>query len=226
VLRRQADQFRSAAAKEVAEKVAGILATLPAGAPHGHQHRLSAGADPGAIAAPDFAQDDAEADRQLATPVGGVQTGVLEEGQQVVLVVPQVLSEDFVGLVGFGRIDGFAKNEKEALAYMQRGLQTRNRDVLEILTSWYVNGTGVAPDGHKAVLYGEAAFVQGSSSVARYLAFVYKEGIGGVAKNEKLARYWGVQSNSNSAFTLAEGLATQYPELTDRLQKLDPWELK
>src|SRR5258708_2809557 len=31
---------------------------------------------------------------------------MLEEGQQVVLVVPQVLSEGFIGLVGFGRIDG------------------------------------------------------------------------------------------------------------------------
>src|SRR2546430_13735255 len=63
------------------------------------------GADPGAIAAPDFTQDDAEAHRQFATPVGGVHAGVFEERQEIVLVVPQVLSEAFVGGIGLGRID-------------------------------------------------------------------------------------------------------------------------
>src|SRR5207302_4076139 len=52
------------------------------------------------------AQDYAETHGQFATPIGGIHTGVLEEGQQVVLVIPQVLREGFIGLVGFGRIDG------------------------------------------------------------------------------------------------------------------------
>jgi uncharacterized protein len=123
-------------------------------------------------------------------------------------------------------VHGLEKDEKEGLDSIRRALQTRNRDVLEILTGWYVSGTGVAPNGHQAVLYGEAAFAQGSNVTPRHLAYVYKEGIGGVQKNEKLARYWEVQSNPNFAFALAEGLARQYPELTDRLRKLDPWEIK
>jgi TPR repeat protein len=123
-------------------------------------------------------------------------------------------------------VHGLEKDEKKALVSMRRALETRNRDVLEILTGWYVSGKGVARDGNKAVVYGEAAFIQGSGVAARYLTYIYKEGIGGVDKNEKLARYWDVQATLNVAIAVAEGLATQYPELTNRLQKIDPWEFK
>lgn len=106
MLRRQADALGLAAAQEMAQEVDGVLAALPAGAPNRHQDGLGAGARPSAIAAPDFAQDDAEANRQFATPVGGVQAGELEERQEIVLVVPQVLGEGFIGGVRLGRIDG------------------------------------------------------------------------------------------------------------------------
>ena len=58
-LRREGDES-GPAAQELAEEVDAVLATLPAGAADGHQHGLGAGACPGAIAAPDLAQDDAE----------------------------------------------------------------------------------------------------------------------------------------------------------------------
>ena len=64
------------------------MAALPAGAPNRHQHRLGAGADPGAVTTPDLAKDDAEANGQLGPPVGGVQPGEAEEGKQVVVVLP------------------------------------------------------------------------------------------------------------------------------------------
>ncbi len=104
-LGRQCERRRPAA-QQSAEEVEGVVAALPAGAPEGHQHRLGAGAHPGAIAAPDLAEDDAKANGQLTPPVGGVQARDLEEGQQVVVVVPQVLGEAVVGLVGFAGGDG------------------------------------------------------------------------------------------------------------------------
>src|SRR5581483_4789211 len=83
-------------AQESAEEVDGVLAALPAGAPQRHQDCLSMGANPGAVAAPEFAQDHTEADGLFGAPVGGVQAGVFEEGQQVVAVLPQVLGEAVV----------------------------------------------------------------------------------------------------------------------------------
>ena len=103
-LRREGDES-GPAAQELAEEVDAVLATLPAGAADGHQHGLGAGACPGAIAAPDLAQDDAEPNRQFRAPVGGIQAGEFEKGQQVIEMVPQVLSQAFAGRVGFGRIN-------------------------------------------------------------------------------------------------------------------------
>ena len=41
----------------------------------------------------------------LAARVGGIQAGEFEKGQQVIEMVPQVLSQAFAGRVGFGRIN-------------------------------------------------------------------------------------------------------------------------
>jgi TPR repeat protein len=120
---------------------------------------------------------------------------------------------------------GFALDKKEAEMNLQKALKTRNRDVLEILTMWYADGVAVEVDGKKAIKYGEAAFVQGSLKAPLYLHTIYKEGIGGVAKDEKLANFWGVQANPNFAFALGAGLEKQYPELTKHLKTLDPWSL-
>src|SRR3977135_4445717 len=80
-----------------AEEVDGVVAALPTGSPEGHQDRLGVGANPGAVAAPDFAQDDAEANCQFGAPIGGVQAWVLEEGQQVGAVIPELLGQRVVG---------------------------------------------------------------------------------------------------------------------------------
>jgi TPR repeat protein len=123
-------------------------------------------------------------------------------------------------------LHGFEKDEGAAARDIESALKTRNRDVLELLTQWYAAGLGVKPDGAKAIRYGEAAFVQGSTDSAEIIAAIYKQGLAGVEKNEDLATYWGVQSNSNFAFALGSGLEEKHPELTRRLKNLDPWNPK
>src|ERR1700676_4136836 len=85
----QGQRFRTAA-QELTQEVQGRMALLPARPPHGHQDRLRSRTRPGPVAAPDLAQDDAEADGQFRTPVGGVQTRLTQERKQVVAMVPQV----------------------------------------------------------------------------------------------------------------------------------------
>src|SRR5947209_10799275 len=53
------------AAQELAEEVQGRTPLLPAGPPHRHQHGLRPSPYPGPVAAPDLAQEDPEANRQL-----------------------------------------------------------------------------------------------------------------------------------------------------------------
>jgi hypothetical protein len=85
-LRREGGGCRPAAQK-LAEEVDSVVTTLPAGATDRHQDCLDAGADPGAIAAPDLAENDAEANGQFGAPVGGVQAGELEESPKSVPVL-------------------------------------------------------------------------------------------------------------------------------------------
>jgi TPR repeat protein len=128
-----------------------------------------------------------------------------------------------------GRLQGHFGYEKDAQAAardIESALKTRNRDVLELLTRWYATGLGVKEDGAKAIRYGEAAFVQGSSDAAGVVAAIYKEGLAGVEKDEDLATYWGVQANPNFAFTLGEALEKKHPDLSKRIKNLDPWSVK
>src|SRR5262249_24202627 len=54
---------------------------------------------------PHLAQDDAEANRQLRTPVGRVQARLTQEREQVAPVSPQVLGQALVSRVRLGRED-------------------------------------------------------------------------------------------------------------------------
>lgn len=65
------DQRHGLTAQHLAQPVQRRAALLPARPPGGHQHRLRVRPGPGAVAAPDLAQDHAEADRQLGSPVAG-----------------------------------------------------------------------------------------------------------------------------------------------------------
>ena len=67
------------AAENVDEDLAGVQAPQLTGAKHGGQDLLRLGAGRGAVAAPDLAEDDAEANGQLGPPVGGVQARKLEK---------------------------------------------------------------------------------------------------------------------------------------------------
>src|ERR1700676_4547899 len=93
---RREEQRRRTAAQELTEEVQGRTALLPARPPHGHQDRLCSRTRPGPVAAPNLAQDDAEADGQFRTPVGGVEARLTQEREQVVPMIPQVLGEALV----------------------------------------------------------------------------------------------------------------------------------
>lgn len=123
-------------------------------------------------------------------------------------------------------INGYAINKDEAKQDIERAIETRNRDVLEALTLWYTNAIGVDRDGRKAIRYGEAAFVLGSTRAARILAHVYKEGVGGIEVDPKRATFWGIQSDPAEARAGWAILQQQFPQLLDRLDKLDPWEVR
>jgi TPR repeat protein len=126
----------------------------------------------------------------------------------------------------FQGINGYEMDKDEAKRDVERALDTRNRDVLEALALWYTNAIGVDRDGRKAIRYGEAAFVQGSYRAARILAHVYKEGVGGVEANEKRANFWAVQSDPRQAIAAWAILEGAYPDLLERLKKLDPWDVR
>lgn len=102
---RRQSQWNHVAPQQAAQEVQGVSSLLPAGPPYRHQHPLNAGAHPGAIAAPDLAQDYPEAKRQLGTLVGGVQTGEGQEGEHVLDMVPQMLGETMIGLFPLRRED-------------------------------------------------------------------------------------------------------------------------
>src|SRR5581483_5717311 len=57
------------------------------------------------IAAPELAQDHAKANRLFGAPVGSVQAGDMQEGEELVNVIPEVLGQSLVGRVGLGRED-------------------------------------------------------------------------------------------------------------------------
>jgi TPR repeat protein len=127
------------------------------------------------------------------------------------------------GMAHFKGMYGLAIDPKAGEEDWRQGHALRHRAMLDYLARFYAQGIGVAEDGKRAAHFAEAAFVQGSSRAARVLAYLHGEGVGGLDKNEKLKDYWSIQADPNLAFTLGEGLAKMYPELTDRLKQIDPW---
>jgi len=73
----QGDDRGAALAQELTEEILGIVTALLAGTPDRHQDGLGLGANAGAIAAPDSAQDHPETDGQLARLIGGILAGEL-----------------------------------------------------------------------------------------------------------------------------------------------------
>src|SRR6516165_9376210 len=71
------------AAKELTQELQGRTPLLPTRPPHRHQDRLRPRPRPGPATAPDLAQDDTEADRQLGPPVGRIQARLAQEREQV-----------------------------------------------------------------------------------------------------------------------------------------------
>jgi hypothetical protein len=104
------------APQELTQEIHGRTPLLPARPPHRHQHRLRPRPGRGAVAAPDLAQDDTEADGQLGPPVGGVQPRLAQEREQLVAMRPQVLGEALVGRVGLCGEDQVGKLALQAAA--------------------------------------------------------------------------------------------------------------
>jgi Peptidase family S41 len=80
--------------QELTQEVPGRPALLPARPPHRHQDRLRPRTGPGPAAAPDLAQDDAEADGQLRTPVGRVQAR-LTGGRVAYVYLPDTAGQGY-----------------------------------------------------------------------------------------------------------------------------------
>jgi hypothetical protein len=100
------------ALEEVTQEVHGRTPLLPTGSPHRHRHRLRS--RPGPAAAPDLAQEDPEADRQLSPPVRCVQTRLAQELEQVVAMRPQMLGQALVGHVRLRQEDQVGQLDLQA----------------------------------------------------------------------------------------------------------------
>ena len=103
---RRLSEGRDLAAEEVTEVLQSSATLLPASAPNRHEDCLSMRPIPGAVAAPDFAKDDAETHRLFRPPVGGVQPRLAEVREVSVDVLPKMFGQLFIGGVAFAREDG------------------------------------------------------------------------------------------------------------------------
>jgi TPR repeat protein len=128
------------------------------------------------------------------------------------------------GMAHFRGAYGFAVDAKAGEEDWRQAVGLHHREVLNFLARLYTEGEGVAKDGKRAAHFAEAAFVQGSPQAAALLAYLYTEGVGGVAKDAKLKEFWSIQANPSFAFTLGRDLEKSHPEVTERLKKLDPWD--
>ena len=115
LLRRQGERF-DLASEESAEEVKGDATLLPACSPHGHENGLSFGTGPSAVAAPNFAEDDAEAHRLFGPPVGRVQAWEAQEGEEFLDVLPEMFGHAFVDGSGFGGEDSVFQGVLQAAA--------------------------------------------------------------------------------------------------------------
>src|SRR6266508_739625 len=90
----------------------GVGSLLVSGAKERHDPTLGLGSPIGAVPAPDLAVDDGRPDALLAAPVGGIDAGGGEEGEQRSALMAKVVDELAVGVVGMGLLE----QQVEALA--------------------------------------------------------------------------------------------------------------
>lgn len=127
------------------------------------------------------------------------------------------------GLALHAGIYGFPVDKKAGEQEFRKALSLQHREVIDHLAAFYAEGRGVDKNGKRAAHFAEAAFVQGSTTAAGLLAYLYSQGVPGLPKDEKLKEYWSIQSNPSFSFTLAESLEKRHPEVTKHLKELDPW---
>ena len=118
---------------------------------------------------------------------------------------------------------GFTKDVQAGLAELRLAAETRPREVFIRLAEWHARGIGLKQDGNLAIQYAEAAFAQGDMTGARILSALYESGMAGVKPNPDLSKYWRIMSNPSHAF--AFGIEGSMPEISERLEKLDPWSM-
>ena len=84
------------------EEVDRVDALLGGGPDRTHDPALGGGSSPGSVGSPHLAVHDGRPDGLLAPPVGGVDVGVVEEGEEGVGFGGEVLDQPAVGVVGVG----------------------------------------------------------------------------------------------------------------------------
>ena len=93
-----------AAAEQVGQEAEAVAELLTAGGQRGHQDRLSVSTGDRAVAAPDLAIHRGWAHGLLRAVIGRVDSGNLQEGEQLVVMFGQVLGQSLVVWVGLGPI--------------------------------------------------------------------------------------------------------------------------
>src|SRR5437867_3937321 len=92
-------EARVLATQAAAQKGEDVAMLLGAGTEHGHEDGLGLGAGWRATAAPHLAVDHSRADGLLGPPVGGVESGMMQKGEQLIAVPGQMLGQSFVGRI-------------------------------------------------------------------------------------------------------------------------------
>ena len=115
---------------------------------------------------------------------------------------------------------GFQVDRPRGMRQLQRAVETGCKYPLSTIAGWYAAGSCIGQDGKRAVELAEAAFVQGSTEAAKCLATIYRSGASGIAPNERLSKYWSIQSNPSMAF--AYHVDANYPDMTQKIAMVDP----
>ena len=95
-------QSHPLAAQPRTDKADDIAPLLGTGAKHRHEDRLRFCARLGSVAAPNLSVDHGWPDRLLTTPVGCIDSRIVEKGVNIVLVPGQMACEPLIGRIGLG----------------------------------------------------------------------------------------------------------------------------
>ena len=136
---KERDRCRVGRPGELDEELDGIESLLDGGAQCAHDPALGPSPPPGPVASPDLAVDDGGPDRLLGPPVGGIDAGTGEVGEQRVDLVSEVGDQLSVLVVGMGLLAqqwhalGQVGGHPQALLLRQSpGIEASEEDLLHL----------------------------------------------------------------------------------------------